>query len=444
MRFGEMFMKYMQKGISMTNNDYKELLYKIGPLRRDLISDGYDEALNEIRALFGQVKILSFNSGETCWTWKVPQKWTLKKAFIMSETKEILFDMTSSALFVTSYSCSVSKWVDKSELVKHIHSHNDAKKIPYSYAFYKNDWGFNLSKEQIGTLQSDKYFVYIDAEHEKGELKIGSWILPGKSKKKIVLAAHLDHPFQINDGLSGVITGLKLFEMLKKQELEHTYQLLILPETIGSLAWLSHNEMEIDNIVGGSFLEMTGTSIYPSVQKSYFGNTPFDCEMEYLFQLYDKHTKIYDYRQLPGNDERQFNAPGVRIPMLSFCRCEEPGSEHFPFQNYHTDADNLNSINFENIMSSAELLYKVFSMYEQNILYVNRFKGELFLSGLRYPKEIDSLDLVHVDCLRVIDMIDGTNSPIQIAQKLNLNLKEIVEFFKVLEFNGLVERCGVK
>ena len=425
----------------MTEKDYKNLLYKIGPLRRDLISDGYDNALSEIQTMFDKIQILKYASGESCWTWTIPQKWTLKKAYIMSKDKNILFDNFSSDLFVTSYSCNVSKCVDRKELMEHIHIHKDGNLIPYTYAFYKNDWGFNLSEEQVNMLQDDEYYVHIESITENGELKIGSWILPGKRKEKIVIAAHLDHPFQINDGLSGVITGLRLFEMLSKLELEYTYQLLIVPETIGSITWLSHNEKEIKNIIGGSFLEMTGTLIHPSIQKSYMENTSFDYAMEYLFKLYDKSTKIYDYRKLPGNDERQFNAPGVRIPMISFCRCEKPESEYFPFREYHSSGDNLNNTSFNNIMESADLLFKVLNMYDQNHIYINKFRGELFLSGLRYLEKIKNIELNHVDCLRIIDMIDGTNSIIQISQKLMINIEKVARFLRVLEINGMVEKC---
>ena len=87
----------------MTEKDYKNLLYKIGPLRRDLISDGYDNALSEIQTMFDKIQILKYASGESCWTWTIPQKWTLKKAYIMSKDKNILFDKILVLIVVKCY-----------------------------------------------------------------------------------------------------------------------------------------------------------------------------------------------------------------------------------------------------------------------------------------------------------------------------------------------------
>ena len=43
----------------------------------------------------------------------------------------------------------------------------------------------------------------------------------------------------------------------------YTYRLLILPETIGSVAYLSHHESLIPSMVGGLFLEMLGNKSPP-------------------------------------------------------------------------------------------------------------------------------------------------------------------------------------
>ncbi len=45
------------------------------------------------------------------------------------------------------------------------------------------------------------------------------------------------------------------------------------------------------------------------------------------------------FRELIGNDERQFNAPGVRVPMLSLSRVRRPDDPAWPYPEYHSSAD---------------------------------------------------------------------------------------------------------
>ena len=47
-------------------------------------------------------------------------------------------------------------------------------------------------------------------------------------------------------------------ELLRRPNLRYTYRFLILPETIGSVAYLSHQRELIPKVIGGLFLEMLG------------------------------------------------------------------------------------------------------------------------------------------------------------------------------------------
>ena len=81
----------------------------------------------------------------------------------------------------------------------------------------------------------------------------------------------------VNDDLSGVVVGLKVMqELLKRSNLNYTYRFLILPETIGSVAYLSHHQELIPKMIGGLFLEMLGLENPHALQLSYEGNTEVD------------------------------------------------------------------------------------------------------------------------------------------------------------------------
>ena len=53
-----------------------------------------------------------------------------------------------------------------------------------------------------------------------------------------------------NDSLSGVIATVFIArELLKKQnELEHSYRIIFVPETIGAIAYLANNEEKMKKI----------------------------------------------------------------------------------------------------------------------------------------------------------------------------------------------------
>src|SRR5208283_2252636 len=109
------------------------------------------------------------------------------------------------------------------------------------------------------SLRDSHYRVMIRSEFSYGTLKVGEIIVPGKRSETFVLCAHLCHPAMVNDDLSGVVVGLKVMqELLMRQNLRYTYRFLILPETIGSVAYLSHSEEVIPKMIGGLFLEMLG------------------------------------------------------------------------------------------------------------------------------------------------------------------------------------------
>ena len=97
----------------------------------------------------------------------------------------------------------------------------------------------------------------IKTEFDKGTMKIGEVVVPGKQEICIVLCAHLCHPHMANDDLSGVAVGIDVMrELLKRNDLRYTYRFIVLPETIGSAAYLSNNEDLIPKMKGGLFLEM--------------------------------------------------------------------------------------------------------------------------------------------------------------------------------------------
>ena len=137
----------------------------------------------------------------------------------------------------------------KKKLFEHLYSlPNQPKAIPYITSYYKKHWGFCVThKEKVKFYKkykkSDKFRVIIESSlNRKGHLNYGEFILKGKSKEEILISSYVCHPSMANNELSGPIVAMCLIDYFrKKKKLEKTLRFIFIPETIGSITYLSKN-----------------------------------------------------------------------------------------------------------------------------------------------------------------------------------------------------------
>jgi aminopeptidase-like protein/aminoglycoside N3'-acetyltransferase len=423
------------------NASMETLISELWRLPRDIVSDGYDAAL---RALSSQVPmtIHEYPTGTECWTWLVPEKWTCQEAWLETTDGRRIFSYEDSPLHVVSYSLPVNREVSRDELFDHLHIHPalpDA--IPFIFKYYERDWGLCCSRTVRDSLRDDRYRVVIRSDFSYGTLKVGEVVVPGKSSETFVLCAHLCHPAMVNDDLSGVVVGLKVMqELLERRNLRYTYRFLILPETIGSVAYLSHHEELIPKMIGGLFLEMLGLNNPHALQLSFTGDTEVDRCLSQALTESDPHGWIGPFRTVVGNDERQFNAPGVRVPMLSLSRVQLGKSGSWPYYpEYHSSHDTPDLVNLASLAQSRDLALTMIDTLERNQVPVNRYQGEVFCS--RYGLTIDAY--ANPDGNRalfdIIFLIDGTRSVAEIARICRVPIESAHCVVEQLRKLGLVD-----
>ena len=97
---------------------------------------------------------------------------------------------------MVNYSEKVNKTISYKELVKHLHYLPDLPNaIPYMHSYYKKYWGFCLNYNQFKKLNKKvKYKVKIDSSFKRGNLIYSDNLIPGKSKKEILIYTYLCHP----------------------------------------------------------------------------------------------------------------------------------------------------------------------------------------------------------------------------------------------------------
>lgn len=410
-------------------------------LPRDIVSDGYDSALH---ALSTQVPmtIHEYPTGTECWTWLVPEKWTCHEAWLQTLDGRRIFSYADNPLHVVSYSLPIDKEVSQEELLAHLHVHPELPDaIPFIFKYYERDWGLCCSQRLKESLRDQRYRVVIRSQFSYGTLKVGEVLARGRSTRSFILCAHLCHPAMVNDDLSGVVVGLKVMQdLLNRKDLKYTYRLLILPETIGSVAYLSRHQDMIPQMVGGLFLEMLGLDNPHALQLSYSGDSlPDRCFTRVLAQN-DPEGWVGKFRTVVGNDERQFNAPGVRVPMLSLSRVRKSKLGGWPYYSeYHSSLDTPERTSFKHLDDSRALIVKMIDAFEAEGVPVNRYRGEIFCSRFGLNIDVYQDPAANRTLFDVIFLIDGTNSISDIARKCGISVEAANGVIERLRKLGLIE-----
>ena len=80
-----------------------------------------------------------------------------------------------------------------------------------------------------------------------------------------------------------------------------------------------------------------------------------------------------------GSDERQYNAPGVDLPVVGFCR-----SKFGEYPEYHTFADDLSLVSPEGLQGAYDVMKQVIDVLDMNQCYQVLCEPQLGKRGL-YP-----------------------------------------------------------
>jgi len=408
-------------------------------LERNIVSPGIDQAFEYLNDLI-QMTIHEFKSGEHCWTWIIPEAWECQEAWLESMDGVRLIDHQNNPLHVLSYSLPFDGIVTREELFSHLHTHiSIPDAIPFVFKYYERDWGLCCSKNLKDSLTDKEYRVRIQTSFIPSTLKVAEIIVPGETDQCFVIVAHLCHPAMVNDDLTGVAVLMEVAEkLLNSPKPFYTYRFLILPETIGSVAWLSHHEHLFSNLVGGVFLEMLGNNSPHALQLSYFQESQPDRVLLSTLPTLDPLSYHAPYRMVINNDERQFNSPGVRVPMLSLSRVEPSSSTTRPYREYHTSLDTPDIIEPASMDHSTDIVLGLFSAWERNQYVVNNFKGEIFCSGQNIWIDYKVNPEGHQRLFNIMERCDGECTIADIAIELGISFQSVWDVISLLLERNLV------
>lgn len=413
------------------------------PIHRSLTGEGVRYTLNFIKKILPGLEIHSVKSSTTVFDWRVPKEWEITEAYIENENKERIIDICENNLHVVSYSHSVDKWLNLDELQNHLFSLPDEPDaIPYITSYYNENWGFCLTHNQRKRLPQGKYHVVIKSRIFEGELNFGQLIIPGDEKKEIMLSTYICHPSMGNNETSGIVVTMQLAKWLLKQPRRYTYRIIFVPETIGSITYLSMNDNRKylkENVIAGFQVTCVGDNNAVSYLTSKYGNTLADKVVKYYLSTNNIEHKIYSFLER-GSDERQWSSPGVDLPFVSLIR-----SKYLEYREYHTSLDDLNYISASGLEGGYLNIKNCISILEANKTYTSTIfcEPQLGKRGL-YPaiSTISTKSIVR-DLTNFLTYCDGTNDVLDISVITKISFSDCIAIADKLLEEQIIEQVHV-
>tara|TARA_B100001540_G_C15810929_1_gene644475 strand:+ start:88 stop:1476 length:1389 start_codon:yes stop_codon:yes gene_type:complete len=348
--------------VSKIGNEMYDLIENLYPICRSITGNGTRETLQIISKII-PITINEVKSGTNVFDWKIPKEWNIKDAYIKSPQGEKIIDFKKSNLHVLSYSIPIHKKISLKELKEHIFTQPDRPKdIPYRTSYYSEKWGFCMSHEQFLKLEGGDYEVLIDSELKTGSLTYGEYYFKGNSNQEILFSCYICHPSLCNDSLSGVVTAVQLAKFIEtlKQKPNYSYRILFIPETIGSITWLSQNQEKIKNIKQGLVITCTGDKGKINYKKTRNGNSEIDKTVVDILKNSDQDFSVHDFFPF-GSDERQYCSPGIELDMGCLTR-----TAFGDFPEYHTSSDDLTCVHPSHLANTLKIITQIIKSLEKN------------------------------------------------------------------------------
>ena len=423
----------------------KSILAEFFPLHRTLVSDDQDKTLEIIGSYMpdsSNYTIETYAPLKQVWTLKVPERYVFHEAYLEVEGGERIIDFKDNPLHIVSYSLPVDVVLSFEELQPHLYfNEKRPHTVPWVFKYYERDWGFCLPKNVFDRLPRDKkYRVVIKSEFitdpEQG-FRVATALIhpeggPNPDAGELLLQAHTCHPMQANDDGAGVVSTIELARRLAEKRVpagSMSIRFWFGPETIGTIAWLAHNENLIPNLHGGIFMEMTGNKNKLAFHHTRQHSHLLDRITKYVLNQLGDHDER-EFAAAPANDERVINGPGVNVPCISLNR--------WPYDEYHTTDDNLDIIYEDMLVEAADVAEEIIRIYASNYVPKRTFRGPVFLSG--HGLWVDWRDnwMLNRAIEKIMMRFEGEHSVFDIAEQVGLDYWTVRDYVEKFRAKGFV------
>jgi aminopeptidase-like protein len=430
---------------NIINKYYKLAKSELSQINRSITGKGTLKLLDIIKKEFKDLKICKIQSGEKIFDWKVPPEWNVNEAYIVDKFNNKIINLENNNLHLVGYSIPVNKIISKKKLISHLHSlPNQPNAIPYLTSYYQKNWGFCVNEKQKKDIikkynSIDKFKIVINSSfNNRGYLNYGELLLKGKSKQEILISTYICHPSMANDELSGTIVSMSLIKYFKNfKKLNKSLRFIFVPETIGSISYLSKNLNYLkSNLVAGYNLTCIGDEKKHSCMLSKYRNTQADFSLLEAYKKLNIKYKEYNFLKR-GSDERQYNSPGIDLPIASIFR-----SKYGEFPEYHTSLDNFDLVTKKGLIGGFKIAKTAINLILKKIIPINLIMCEPQMGkrGL-YPmvsKKDNTLKKITRHYMNFLQYSDGKNDLEIISKIINLNKNMTLKIYNILKKHKLI------
>ncbi len=431
---------FRHKDFEQTGKAMHELAKELFPIPRSITGQGFRASLEILNKTLGGgiLKFHSIKSGTRVFDWIVPDEWNAKEAYIITPEGKKICDFKKHNLHLLNYSEAIDKEIELEELEKHLYSIEEMPDaIPYVTSYYKRRWGFCITHNERKNLKKGLYKVFIDAKHdENGVLNYADFIIPStqNSKDEILLSSYLCHPSMANNELSGPIVAIFLAKwLLGLKERKYNYRFVIIPETIGSIVYLSKHLDHLKKYIKAGFvLSCLGDDNAYSLIHTPKENTLSDKVAMHTLKN-KENFKEFSFLER-GSDERQYCSPLINLPITCVCR-----TRFGDYKEYHTSKDDLTFISAKGLKGALKAMQEVIMNLEINEIYqITTFcEPNLGKRGLYHTlNQGITKKPISTDFLAYCD---GKNDVLDIASKLNIQAYELKELIDKIKIYGLIK-----
>lgn len=415
------------------------LMRRLYPICRSLTGDGVRETLRVLAESI-PLQIHEVPSGTKVFDWTVPDEWNIRDAYIIDPEGRKIVDFKKHNLHVVGYSEPIDATLNLEELQSHLFSLKDKPEaIPYVFSYYTRNWGFCLSHRQRQGLKPGRYQVRIDSSLQPGHLTYADLVIPGKTQSEVLVSTYVCHPSMANNELSGPVVATFLARWLREQTQRRlTYRFVFIPETIGSLTYLSrHLETLQQRVIAGFNLSCLGDERAYSYLPSRTGRTLADRVALNVLRHTDPNFLKYSFLDR-GGDERQYCSPGINLPVATLCR-----SLFRKYPEYHSSLDDLSLVSEQGLNDSLTLLQRCIMTLEYNCRYRTNCLGEpqlgrrnLYGHRPEQLREVTSLGPI----LDFLAYADGEADLVSIAESIDVPPWSLIPVIELLLKENLIHQ----
>lgn len=393
-----------------------KLAQDLWPINRSITGDGVRQTLSVLKNIIPDITIHEVATGTEVFDWIIPKEWKVNDAYIITPNGTKICSFKENNLHLVGYSIPINKKISLLELQNNLYSiPEQPTAIPYVTSYYQERWGFCITQLMRDSLLDGEYEVYIDSALFNGSLTYGELLIKGKSKKEIFISTYICHPSMANNEISGPSVVTFISKWLLNQKRRFSYRIVFIPETIGSITYLSiHKDYLKSNVIAGYNVSCIGDNRNYSYLPSRNGNTISDTVAKHILKNFCCSFISYLWKDR-GSDERQYCSPGIDLPIASIMR-----SKYATYDEYHTSLDDLvNVVTPDGLNGGFNVIKLAIETLENNLYPISTIlcEPQLGKRGL-YPTISSKFSTNKVRLMMdFISWSDGTKSLLDIAEK---------------------------